>query len=119
VKRAPPWVWSQKESKPCKGDRLFLHQLKQLLDNQHDPIEWISATRHKREMSSVNGSNGELDFKIGQSEFPNKLFIECFSLRLRFSVAPPGLGIFLMTQPTVETVGYYRSPLRGLASWLS
>lgn len=49
-------------------------ELKQILDNQHDPIEWISATRHKREMYSVKGSNGELDFKIGQSEFPNKLF---------------------------------------------
>ena len=51
-------------------------ELKQILDNQHDPIEWISATRHKREMYSVKGSNGELDFKIGQSEFPNKLFAE-------------------------------------------
>jgi hypothetical protein len=51
-------------------------ELKQLLDNQHDPIEWISATRHKREMYSVKGSNGELDFKIGQSEFPNKLFAD-------------------------------------------
>ena len=49
-------------------------ELKQILDNQHDPIEWISATRHKREMYSVKGSNGELDFKIGQSDFPNKLF---------------------------------------------
>lgn len=49
-------------------------ELKQIFDNQHDPIEWISATRHKREMYLVKGSNGELDFKIGQSEFPNKLF---------------------------------------------
>jgi hypothetical protein len=49
-------------------------QIKQILDNQHDPIEWISATRHKREMYSVKGSNGELDFKIGQGEFLNKLF---------------------------------------------
>jgi len=49
-------------------------ELKQLLDSQHDPIEWISATRHKREMYSVKGSDGELNFKIGQSEFPEKLF---------------------------------------------
>ena len=55
---------------------LTYSELKQLLDNQHDPIEWISATRHKREMYSVKGSNGELDFKIGQSEFPNKLFAD-------------------------------------------
>lgn len=53
---------------------LSYDELKQILDNLHDPIEWISATRHKREMYSVKGSNGELDFKIGQSEFPSKLF---------------------------------------------
>lgn len=51
-------------------------ELKQLLDSQHEPIEWISATRHKREMYSVRGSDGELDFKIGQSDFPQKLFID-------------------------------------------
>jgi hypothetical protein len=51
-------------------------ELKQLFDNQHDPIEWISATRHKREMYAVKGSNGELGFKIGQNEFPEKIFVE-------------------------------------------
>ncbi len=51
-------------------------ELKRILDNQHDPIEWISATRHKREMYLVRGSNGKLDFKIGQSEFPSKLFAD-------------------------------------------
>jgi hypothetical protein len=49
-------------------------ELKEILNNQHDPIEWISATRHKREMYSVKGSNGELDFKIGQNDFPEKIF---------------------------------------------
>ncbi len=53
---------------------LSYDELKRILDCQHDPIEWISATRHKREMYSVRGSDGELDFKIGQSEFPSKLF---------------------------------------------
>lgn len=53
---------------------LSYDELKRLLDNQHEPIEWISAARHKREMYSVRGSDGELDFKIGQSEFPSKLF---------------------------------------------
>jgi len=53
---------------------LSYSELKKLLDNQHDPIEWMSATRHKREMYLVRGSNGELDFKIGQNEFPEKIF---------------------------------------------
>lgn len=53
---------------------LSYSELKQLLDNQHEPIEWISATRHKREMYAVKGSNGELDFKVGKIDFPEKLF---------------------------------------------
>ena len=51
-------------------------ELQQLLENHHKPIEWISATRRKREMYSVKGSDGELDFKVGQSDFPGKLFAE-------------------------------------------
>lgn len=51
-------------------------ELKQILDSQHGSIEWISATRHKREMYAVKGSDGELDFKIGQNDFPKKLFAE-------------------------------------------
>ena len=53
---------------------LSYSELKEILDNQHDPIEWISATRHKREMYAVKGSNGELNFKIGQNDFPEKIF---------------------------------------------
>jgi len=49
-------------------------ELRKLLDSQHAPIEWISVTRRKREMYAVKGSNGELDFKVGQREFPEKLF---------------------------------------------
>jgi len=57
-------------------------ELKQLLDNQHAPIERISATRHKRQMYAVRGSNGELNFKIGQNDFPGKIFAaSVFSLR--------------------------------------
>lgn len=55
---------------------LSYSELRQILDSQHDPIEWISADRHKKQMYSVKGSNGELDFKIGQSDFPEKLFKE-------------------------------------------
>lgn len=55
---------------------LSYSELKQILDDQHDPIEWISATRHKRTMYSVKGSNGKLNFKIGQGDFPEKLFTD-------------------------------------------
>lgn len=53
---------------------LSYKELKQILDGHHDPIEWISADRHKREMYAVNGSNGELRFKIGPNDFPEKIF---------------------------------------------
>jgi len=49
-------------------------ELKEILNDQHDPIEWISATRRKREMYSVKGSDGKLGFKIGPNDFPEKLF---------------------------------------------
>lgn len=49
-------------------------ELKQLLDNQHGPLVWISATRRKRQMYYVKGSDGELDFKIGKNDFPEKIF---------------------------------------------
>jgi len=53
---------------------LSYEELKQILDDQHDSIEWISATRHKREMYAVKGSDGKLGFKIGPNDFPEKLF---------------------------------------------
>ena len=48
-------------------------ELKQMLDNEHDPSEWIRASRHIREKYSVSGSNGRLGYKIGENEFPDKI----------------------------------------------
>jgi hypothetical protein len=36
--------------------------------------EWISATRNRREMYSIKGSDGKLGFKVGKDEFVGKLF---------------------------------------------
>lgn len=95
TKRMTPWRFTFKKEHQGEIDQMKAHfknvflvlvcnddgivclsysELKQILDNQHNPIEWISATRHKREMYTVKGSNGELDFKIGQSDFPEKIF---------------------------------------------
>jgi hypothetical protein len=63
----------------CNDDGLVClsySEVKKLLDNRHDAIEWISATRHKGEMYWVKGSNGDLDFKIGQNDFLDKIFSE-------------------------------------------
>src|SRR5664279_3948316 len=42
---------------------LSYEELKKILDDQHDAIEWIRVTRHKREMYTVKGSDGKLGFK--------------------------------------------------------
>ena len=55
---------------------LSYDELRQILDEQHEPIEWISASRHKREMYAIKGSNGKLGFKIGPNDFPKKIFDE-------------------------------------------
>lgn len=55
---------------------LSFNELKQILNETHEQVEWISATRGKREMFSIKGSDGQLEFKIGRNEFPRKLFQE-------------------------------------------
>ena len=47
--------------------------LKNVLDDTHEPIEWISASRMKREKYTIKGSDGKLKFKIGENEFPRKI----------------------------------------------
>ena len=53
---------------------LSYDEMKQILDAEYGEAEWISATRRRREMYSVKGSDGSLEFKIGHSDFPSKLF---------------------------------------------
>jgi hypothetical protein len=56
---------------------LSYSELKQILDDQHAPIEWIRAERHKGQMYAVSGSDGQLGFKIGLNDFPCKIFNTC------------------------------------------
>lgn len=53
---------------------LSFNELKRILDDTHEEVEWISVVRGKREMYAIKGSNGELEFKVGRNDFPNKLF---------------------------------------------
>lgn len=95
-KRLTPWRFSflkehQDEIKKMKSelDLVFIllvcnrdgvvcldyKEFKQILDEEHEEIEWVSATRKKREHYIVNGSDGKLDFRIGPGDFPKKLFL--------------------------------------------
>jgi hypothetical protein len=55
---------------------LTFDELKQILDENHEAVEWISASRNRRQMYSIKGSDGKLSFKVGKDEFLGKLFVQ-------------------------------------------
>jgi len=48
-------------------------ELKSILDYDHDPAEWVSVARGKRQMYTVKGKDGVLDCKVGETDFPRKI----------------------------------------------
>lgn len=53
---------------------LTFDELKQILNENYETVEWISATRNRRQMYSIKGSDGKLSFKVGRDEFLMKMF---------------------------------------------
>jgi hypothetical protein len=53
---------------------LSFDELKHVLNNVHDRNEWIRISRKPREKYAVKGSDGKLFFKIGDNQFPSRLF---------------------------------------------
>ena len=53
---------------------LTFDELKQILDENHEAVAWISATRNRRQMYSIKGSDGKLNVKVGRDEFLEKMF---------------------------------------------
>ena len=47
--------------------------LKTILDDNHEEIEWISASRLARESYAIKGSDGKLKFKININDFPKNV----------------------------------------------
>src|SRR5882762_6393774 len=45
---------------------LTFDELKQILSESTEAVEWISATRNRMQMYSVKGSDGKLSFKVGK-----------------------------------------------------
>ena len=43
--------------------------LKTILDDKYDDVEWISASRLKRESYAIKGSDGKLKFKINWNDY--------------------------------------------------
>lgn len=53
---------------------LSYDELKLLLDDNHDNYEWVGVWRNAREKYKISGTDGKLEFKIGDNEYPAKLF---------------------------------------------
>ena len=51
---------------------LKFDELKQILDSNHEDIEWISVSRRKKEQYKVTGTDGSLAFKVTQDDFIHK-----------------------------------------------
>ena len=47
--------------------------LKKILDDNHEVVEWISASRLARESYAIKGSDGKLKFKINLNDFPKNV----------------------------------------------
>lgn len=94
-KRMSPWLFSfQKEHQDeilamknkfgevytilvCNDDGIVclnFNELKEILDEQHDVVEWVSVARGPREKYEIKGHDGKLRLKIGNSDFPIKIF---------------------------------------------
>lgn len=61
---------------------LPFNDLKQILDDEHGDIEWISASRTPRKEYTVKGSDGSLGRKVGKSDFPQKIVEAIQALRI-------------------------------------
>src|SRR3989338_7199707 len=53
---------------------LSFEELKEILNDVHNPVEWISVSRSKNTEYTVKGSDGPLGHKISKKDFPRKIF---------------------------------------------
>ncbi len=52
---------------------LSFDEVKQILNDAHGDVEWISASRNPRKEYTIKGSDGKLGRKVGKSDFPGKI----------------------------------------------
>jgi hypothetical protein len=60
----------------CETDGVVIlagPEIKTVLNVNHGGTQWISVKRGKREQYRIKGSNGELPFKIADSDYPKRL----------------------------------------------
>jgi hypothetical protein len=52
---------------------LSFSELKTILDNNHEAVEWVSASRKPRGQYSIKGKDGALLYKLSEGEFVSKV----------------------------------------------
>ncbi len=60
----------------CGDDGIVIlnfEELKRILNDAHEEIEWISAARNPGKEYTIKGSDGTLGRKIGKNNFPKKI----------------------------------------------
>jgi len=63
----------------CKDDGiccLSYQELKLILDEEHEEVEWVSVARRPRQKYRVGGHDGKLKFKRADNKVPNRLFLK-------------------------------------------
>ncbi len=61
----------------CKSDgivALSYPELKNILDENHEEVEWVSVSRKPRGSYVVKGADGKLPYRANKNDFPDKLF---------------------------------------------
>lgn len=56
---------------------LSFDEVKKILDDSHEQVEWISAARNPRKEYTIKGSDGSLGKKVGKSDFPRNVLSKC------------------------------------------
>lgn len=100
TKRMSPWIFTFKKTHQdeilemkkkleevfivfvCYTDGIVcisFDELKLILDQYHEEVEWVRICRRPREKYALVGKDGHLKFKIGENEFPKKL-LDTFNL---------------------------------------
>jgi len=69
----------------CNNDgivSLSSDDVKKILNDTHDPVEWIRVARSAGKMYKVTGSDGDLPYKIGRSDFPQSVLNSLVEVRV-------------------------------------
>lgn len=52
---------------------LTFDELKEVLDHNHEEIEWVGIKRRKRELYRVSGTDGKMKYKVAHDDFTKKI----------------------------------------------